>query len=90
MCFSLGLGPTPFIHSAESAKRSERGQALTICVIVNWLAAVLLTAAFPLLQLSIDEYAYLVLMAFATLLLLVVAFKVSSDAFFLSSNKNNV
>ena len=77
MFFTIGLGPTPFIHSVEGLKSSERGTALTVCTIANWISALVITIAFPIVSLFLEERTYLVLVFFAVILLLVVIFKVS-------------
>jgi MFS family permease len=46
-CYSLGLGPVPSIHTAESLPHATRARGLALALFGSWLAAALTTLAFP-------------------------------------------
>jgi hypothetical protein len=36
ICFAVGLGPIPFIYTAEVFRQNTRSSAMAISLLVNW------------------------------------------------------
>jgi MFS family permease len=72
MCFALGLGPIPFLYTAECFPQSARSSAMSLAVLVNWLSGLLLTIAFPFLHNFIQQYVFLVFTFIMAFVLVVV------------------
>ncbi len=54
------LGPIPFIYTSECFRQNARSAGMSICVFLNWSAALLLTLAFEYLQKLIQHYVFIV------------------------------
>jgi magnesium-transporting ATPase (P-type) len=60
VCFSLGLGPIPFMYAAECFRQNERSTGVALCVLVNWLSTFAVALLFPFFAQSLDQYVFLV------------------------------
>jgi hypothetical protein len=55
----IKLGSIPFVYTAECFTQNARGAAMSICVFLNWSAALLLTLTFEYLQKLIQHYVFI-------------------------------
>jgi SP family facilitated glucose transporter-like MFS transporter 1 len=77
VCFAVGLGPIPFLYTAEVFPQNARSTAMAVTTLVNWLSGLLLTIIFPLLLPLINQYVFVVFGAVMAFTWLVLFFKVS-------------
>ncbi|CAG0905964.1 unnamed protein product, partial [Cyprideis torosa] len=57
--FALGPGSIPWLITAELFSQGPRPAAMSIAVLVNWLANFCVGLAFPQLQVLLDDYTFL-------------------------------
>jgi MFS family permease len=76
VCFAIGLGPIPFLYTAEVFPQNARSTAMALTTLVNWLSGLLLTIIFPLLTPIIDHYVFVVFGTTMVFTLFVLFFKV--------------
>jgi SP family facilitated glucose transporter-like MFS transporter 1 len=76
VCFAVGLGPIPFLYTAEVFPQNARSTAMAVTTLVNWLSGLLLTILFPLLSALINQYVFLVFGAVMVFTWFVLFFKV--------------
>jgi hypothetical protein len=86
ICFAVGLGPIPFIYTAECFRQHERSSAMAVCVTTNWLSALLLTLLFPLLETMLKKFVFIVFLIIVVLGVITIIIKV---AVLISYNKYN-
>jgi MFS family permease len=70
VCFAIGLGPIPFLYTAEVFPQNARSTAMALTTLVNWLAGLLVTTIFPLLAPIIDLYVFAVVLVFSFIFLI--------------------
>jgi MFS family permease len=70
MCFAVGMGPIPFIYTAEVFPQNARAAAMSIAVLANWISNLLVALCFPMLQSAINQYVFCI---FAVILALTLA-----------------
>ena len=58
-CFAFGLGPIPFIYTAECFKQSERRSAVALCMFVNWCLFLVLALTLPFVQELLQENVFI-------------------------------
>ena len=75
-CFAFGLGPIPFIYTAECFKQNERRSAVALCTFANWSSSTVLTIGYIFLIFLTDHYVFLVIMCFLLLGLVLFVYKV--------------
>ncbi|GFO26825.1 solute carrier family 2 facilitated glucose transporter member 1 protein [Plakobranchus ocellatus] len=71
MFFALGPGSIPWLIVSELFAHDARPAALSVCVLVNWVASFVIGYLFPLLQSGIEDFVFL---PFTVLLALFVTF----------------
>ena len=76
MCFAVGLGPIPFLYTAEVFPQSARGAAMSIAVVSNWLSCLLITLTFPFLHSFLNHYVFCIFAVIMALTLAVTLQKV--------------
>lgn len=62
ICYAVGLGPIPFIYTAECFRQNERSSAMALAIFTNWLCALFLTLGFPFMRKLLEGYVFLVFM----------------------------
>jgi MFS family permease len=75
VCFAIGLGPIPFLYTAEVFPQQARSTAMAITTLVNWLSGLLLTIIFPILMPIISQYVFIVFGCVMTFTWIVLFFK---------------
>ena len=78
VCYAVGLGPIPFIYTAECFKQSERGPAVALCIFANWSSGLVLALAFPPLHALLHQFVFVVFMGIVAIGLVILTFKVCS------------
>jgi hypothetical protein len=67
----------PFIFTAEVFPSEARSSAMALVTLVNWLACLLLTLAFPLLVVILRQFVFLIFAGIVSATLILVGFKVN-------------
>ncbi|XP_012255629.2 glucose transporter type 1-like isoform X2 [Athalia rosae] len=62
--FAVGPGSIPWMITAELFSQGPRPAAMSIAVLVNWLANFLVGIGFPSMQATLDDYTFLPFTAF--------------------------
>lgn len=73
MSFAIGLGPIPFIYTAECFRQNARSSAMALSTLMNWSAGLVLTLIFPFMLAVIQQYVFCVfagVIAFAIVVIL--------------------
>jgi MFS family permease len=83
MGFAVGLGPVPFLYTAEIFNQKTRSSAMAIAVTVNWLSTLLISFFFPLLSELMGQYVFCVFMVIMGGLLTLLLTKVILLFYFL-------
>jgi hypothetical protein len=76
VCFAIGLGPIPFIYTAECFRQNARSSAMALSSFTNWSAGLLLTLIFPFLLNLIGPYVFVIFAAVIGLAVLTIISKV--------------
>ena len=77
VCFAIGLGPIPFIYTAECFRQNARSSAMALSTLFNWSAGLLLTLGFPFLLDAIQQYVFFIFSGIIGLALAMIVIKVS-------------
>ena len=64
MFFALGPGPIPWFIASELFTEGPRAPAMSVVAGVNWSSTLLITFAFPLIEVYTKEYTFLIFTAF--------------------------
>lgn len=71
--FAIGLGPIPFIYTAECFRQNARSSAMALSTLMNWTAGLVLTLIFPFMLALIQQYVFCVfagVIAFALIMII--------------------
>ena len=74
--FAIGLGPIPFIYTAECFRQNARSSAMALSVLTNWTAGLLLTLIFPLMLGLVQQYVFLIFACCIGFALIIIITKV--------------
>ncbi|KAH9402700.1 hypothetical protein TYRP_015450 [Tyrophagus putrescentiae] len=77
-CFNLGIGPIPFLIGADLFDQSSMAVATSIGCLTNWCCNFVVAITFPIIVLAINQYVFLLFLAFNVLLFAFVYFKSTS------------
>ena len=58
MSFAIGLGPIPFIYTAECFRQNARSSAMALSTFMNWSAGLVLTFIFPFMLKLVEQYVF--------------------------------
>ena len=76
VCYTIGLGPIPFIYVAECFKPNAKSAGLAVCILVNWFANLLVAISFEYLARLLNDYVFLVFTVIVGIALLFIFIKV--------------
>lgn len=72
----MALSPIPVPYATECFRQNSRGTALAVTNVLSWVSGLLVTLFFPILQNIMNQYVFLVFVAFLVIVLLTVVLKV--------------
>lgn len=58
--FAIGLGPIPFIYTAECFRQNARSSAMALSTLFNWTAGLVLTLLFPFMLELVQQYVFVI------------------------------
>ncbi|CAG0884631.1 unnamed protein product [Darwinula stevensoni] len=67
MSFGLGMGPIPFLVGSELLRSGEQAMGLALGAFANFFTVFFVGLLFPLMQISLGEFSFLVFGAISTL-----------------------
>ena len=62
MAFAIGLGPIPFIITSEVFRDVPRPKAVSVAIIFQWIANIIVSFGFPPVQNVTHEFVFLIFM----------------------------
>ena len=75
--FAVGLGPIPFIYTAECFRQNARSSAMALSTFMNWSAGLVLTLIFPFMLELVQQYVFCIFAGVVAFALLVIISKVT-------------
>jgi uncharacterized protein YacL len=75
--FAIGLGPIPFIYTAECFRQNTRSSAMALSTLFNWTAGLVLTLLFPFMLQLVQQYVFVIFACVIAFALSMILSKVS-------------